>query len=115
MKSDKSLSDSVSKYYNLKTKISLSVKHKLTSWLMCAWNVSYQDRNGEAMGYRPDEKKFFSTPYEAYWIIDGSLRCSYRFFEIFTEISNLTNTHYIDAGSRLQPGRWGKVGISVKI
>jgi vitamin B12 transporter len=111
----KSLPDSVSKYNNLKHKLSVSITQQLIKSITLSWNISYQDRFGEIVGYRDSDKQYFSDAYEPFWLIDGCIRWSWQYIELFTEMSNILNTRYIDAGSIIQPGRWLKAGLVLKL
>jgi vitamin B12 transporter len=111
----KSTSDSVSKYYNLKNKLSLMIRLQMAGQIEASWNISYQDRFGDVIGYNLADNKYFVTPYKPYWLIDATFRRSFRCMDIYTEISNILDTEYIDAGSAIQPGRWFKIGILMKI
>jgi vitamin B12 transporter len=111
----KSIPDSVSKYYNLRHKISMSVSHMIREQISFMWYVSYQDRYGEAIAYDHIEEVFLTRNYTPYWLVDGSIKWDFRSFRLFGEVSNIFNTRYIDAGSALQPGRWFKVGMAVKL
>jgi len=110
----KSLPDSVSKYYNLRQKISLGINHKITKEIVLSWNISFQDRYGESIGYKQEEGKYFSVPYKPVWLIDGAVKWNLRFLQFYTEVSNILNNRFIDAGSALQPGRWFKLGLVVR-
>ena len=111
---DKSIPDSVSKYYNLKNKLSVTIRQNITKSLFFSWNLSYQDRYGEVVGYNTSENAYYTDPYEPFWLVDGSVTWSFRFLQAFLEISNILNTRYIDAGSAFQPGRWPKAGLILR-
>jgi vitamin B12 transporter len=111
----KSVSDSVSKYSNLRNKISLVIRHALTKKMAAAWTVSYQDRMGETVQYDNAGSSYYTMPYRPYWLLDGSLNWNFRHFNLYAILSNMLNTKYIDAGSVKQPGRWFKAGISINL
>jgi len=111
---DKSAPSTVSKYYNLKHKFSAVLSQKLVSSVMITWRISYQERYGDAIGYEPPAG-YYPIPYKPYWLIDGIIKWKTRYLEIFSEVSNILNTRYIDAGSVFQPGRWLKAGVSLSI
>jgi vitamin B12 transporter len=112
----KSIPDSVvvSKYYSLRHKLSLGISHPVFKKIVFSWNISYQDRYGETIGYKQDEGKYFVVPYKPFWLIDGAVKWNIRFLQLYLEMSNILNTRYIDAGSALQPGRWLKAGLVVR-
>jgi len=111
--SKKTLPDSVSKYYNLRHKLSLGIRQNVTKKIMLSWNISYQDRYGEVMGYQQYGGNYFSIPNKPFWLIDGAVKWNFRFLQLYMEMSNILNTQYIDAGSALQPGRWLRAGLVV--
>jgi iron complex outermembrane receptor protein len=110
---NKSAPDSVSKYYNLKNKLSVVLSQQLSQHLTLAWDISYQDRDGEAIGYSAD-KGYYPIPYKPYWIMDLAIKWKWTHVNLFTEVTNILNTRYIDAGSVLQPLRWFKAGVLVQ-
>ena len=112
---DKSGSDKVSKYYNLRHKLSVTLAKQISGSLNMNWSISYQDRFGEAMNYRSETLDFIEVPYKPYWLVDGLVTWNYRYLQLFAEVTNLLNSRYIDAGSAIQPGRWIKVGIILKL
>jgi iron complex outermembrane receptor protein len=112
---NKSLADSVSKYYNLKHKISLMISHRIVRKIEAEWDVSYQHRLGEMVGYNKDESSYFFTTYHPYWLLEGSIKWNLGKLVIYAILSNILNTKYIDAGSAIQPGRWFKAGITVNL
>jgi iron complex outermembrane receptor protein len=110
---NKSIPDSVAKYYNLRHKLSLNMIHQIFRPLTLSWNISYQDRYGTSIGYDQDAQGYFERPYEPFWLMDATLKWRIRRIQLFAEISNILNTRYIDAGSTLQAGRWLRAGVSV--
>jgi len=115
LSTDKSAPDSVSKYYSLKHKLSATFNQQLSSTLVLTWRISYQDRYGEAIGFEQPAGGYFAIPYKPYWLIDGIVKWKIRYLEFYTEVSNILNSRYIDAGSVFQPGRWLKAGVSLKL
>jgi iron complex outermembrane receptor protein len=90
------------------------ISQKILDNLQFSWNISYQDRYGESIGFDSEAGNYFARQYKPYWLIDGTLKWNFRYLQLFTEVSNILNTRYIDAGSALQPGRWFKAGVVVK-
>jgi vitamin B12 transporter len=112
---NKSVPDSVSKYYNLRHKISFDIEQQIIKNIKVSWDISYQSRYGEAIGYDQEGGNYFATPYKSVWLVNGSLTWKFRFVSLYAEISNLFDTRYIDAGSSVQPGRWFKAGIGIEL
>ena len=111
----KSAPDEVSKYNNLKHKIAVSINQQITGKLLLRWFINYQDREGEVITFDAMEMKYYSLDNHPFWFVDGSITWSTKYMEIYSEISNIFNTRYIDAGSVVQPGRWIKVGLNFKL
>jgi iron complex outermembrane receptor protein len=111
----KSVPDSVSKYYNLRDKLSVSVIQNLTKKISFSWNVSYQDRNGEMIRYNAVDKSYNTAPYKPFWLLDAAVNGRWKYLEMFVEISNILNTQYIDTGSVTQPGTCLKAGLVLKL
>ena len=111
----KSAPDSVSKYYNIRNKFSASLRHRVVSHLEASWNISFQDRAGELIGYDNESQVYFSTDYNPYWLVDGTLYWRWRRLDLFVTVANLLNTSYTDAGSSVQSGRWFKSGVRLKL
>jgi vitamin B12 transporter len=110
----KSLSDSLSKYYNLKHKFTLSIRHKIIARIHAMWTICYQDRMGSYIQYLAADSQYFSSPYKPFVLLDGNITWEAGNFMVFIEASNLLNTQYIDAGSVFQPGRWIRAGIKAR-
>lgn len=109
----KALHDSVSKYYNLKHKLSLIIRQYLNKSLSLSWNISYQDRQGETIGYQSDTG-YFSIENKPFWLINGTIIYDIRKLQVFIGISNILDARYIDAGSVKQPGRCWEAGLVVR-
>jgi len=111
----KSVSDSVSKYYNIRHKVSFMIRHGITKRIEATWTLCYQDRSGEIVQYNSAESNYFFDSYKPYWLLDGAINWTLGSFVIYAMVNNMLNTNYIDAGSVMQPGRWFKAGITVKM
>jgi len=79
--------------------------------LEAAWQVSYHDRAGTYLN-APNNQETAFTPY---WLCDLKLMWDKPSYQLFAEADNLLNTTYFDYGNLPQPGRWIKVGLSVKM
>jgi iron complex outermembrane receptor protein len=111
----KSVSDSVSKYNNLRHKMSVMLRHGILKNLEAVWTLSYQDRLGEVIQYNSSEKDYYSIPYKPYWLLDGSVNWKIRKIALFVTLTNMLNTEYIDAGTLNQPGRWLRAGVTLNL
>jgi iron complex outermembrane receptor protein len=109
----KSISDSVSKYYNLKHKFSILLSQQIFKNVSLGWKFSYQDRYGEAMTFDDYSKEYLSVPYSPFWLLDVNARWSLRKIMIFADVKNVLNKKYMDAGSAIQEGRNLKAGFAI--
>lgn len=109
----KSIPDSVAKYYNLKNKLNMSFYARIIGHLYTSWQFSYQQRMGSFIQYDTTRSRYYSSPYQPYFLINGNLSWKEKWFTLFIEASNILNTRYIDAGSCQQPGRWVTGGIKI--
>jgi iron complex outermembrane receptor protein len=94
----------------LKHKLSLDVDHDLYKGFSASWRFNYSDRAGnytDANNALADYKPFFLTDLRLQW--------TNKKITIFGEATNLFDVRYADYGGVVQPGRWIKSGISVKL
>jgi iron complex outermembrane receptor protein len=111
----KSITDSLSKYYNLKHKLTLSVRHAIFPRVQASWILCYQDRMGSYIRYSEADNKYIPVPYKPILLLDGNITWDANRVMFFLEASNILNTQYVDAGSLVQPGRWIRGGIKTKL
>jgi len=111
----KSIPDSVAKYYNLKNKLNLSFQIRLNSHLYSTWQFSYQERMGSYIQYDTLNSKYYSVPYRPYFLFNGNIMWKEKWFTLFIDASNILNARYVDAGSLKQPGRWITGGIKLDL
>lgn len=94
----------------LKHKLSLDIDHQLYKGFSASWRFNYSDRAGnytDAHNVLVDYKPFFLTDLRVQW--------TNHTVTVFGEATNLFNVKYADYGGVVQPGRWIKSGISVKL
>jgi iron complex outermembrane receptor protein len=111
----KSLSDSLSKYYNLKHKFTFSIRHKIIYHINAEWILCYEDRMGTYIQYSEADNKYYASPYKPFLLLDGNITWEAGHFIVFMEASNVLNTRYVDEGSIFQPGRWIRAGIKARL
>ncbi|SDL30205.1 iron complex outermembrane recepter protein [Catalinimonas alkaloidigena] len=51
----------------------------------------------------------------AYWVLDSRVMWTHRQVRLFAEMTNLTDTHYVESGWVQMPGRWLRLGLNWKI
>ncbi len=112
---DKSVGDSLSKYYNLRNKLTVMLTHRLPGKMHATWNLYYQDRNGEYVTYDQVSGEYATSAFLPYWLADGRIFWQNKNLSIYVEASNILNTRYVDNGSLEQPGRWIRAGFRYEI
>ena len=50
-----------------------------------------------------------------YTLIDSKLYYEFKHVSLYTDVSNILNTYYMEAGYVTMPGRWAKVGIDIRL
>ena len=109
----KPVTESVSKYNNLKNKFSVMISNSLPENFRISWNISYQDRLGSFIIYR--NNAYEKIPYQPVWLADVNLEWYRRTVVLYIGATNILNIKYSDAGSLYQPGRWFSGGINIKL
>jgi iron complex outermembrane receptor protein len=94
----------------LKNKVNVGINHRVYKNISLNWNLMYQDRAGsytDAMNNTVGYKPFF--------LADCRLEWSKNKVAIFADVNNIFDKQYADYGGLIQPGRWVRTGIRVKI
>lgn len=109
----KNSSDYVSLYATdyLRNELRIRLVNPIWKSLEAAWQVSYHDRAGTYLNAMTNQE----TPFNPYWLCDLKLMWERPAYQISAEADNLFNKTYFDYGNLPQPGRWIKVGLTVKI
>jgi iron complex outermembrane receptor protein len=100
----------------------ISAKHNFTSEQESRYAITSMRHqlNGQAL-FDLSEKVQLNMAYRLvqrieqplYQVLDAKILVPiYRNLTIFTEVNNLTNTQYIEAGFVQMPGRWFKLGLT---
>ena len=103
---------------NLKHKLVGGLTHSIWKKLSASWTINWQDRNGtydDYSRYNPATKTSPPNPYKSFMLVDGKVFYTTKFIRAFIETSNIFNVDYFDLGNIVQPGRWFKVGLEVKV
>lgn len=93
----------------LQHKADVGLHFKFGSTLFLDYQISYQDRVGEFTNAQGDEEA-----YEPVLLSDIRVGANYENLNVFIAASNLFNVRYNDIGNVQQPGRWVKLGATVK-
>jgi iron complex outermembrane receptor protein len=112
---NKTATEEVSKYYNLKQKLDILLQHKIWHNLHASWNISYEERTGDYITYNAISDTQDPVPFRPFWLVDTRVFWQQKYYSLFVEASNLLNTKYVDVASLTQPGRWIKAGIKLNI
>ncbi len=93
----------------LQHKADVGLHFKFGPTLFLDYQVSYQDRVGDFINPQGDAES-----YEPVLLSDIRVGATYDNLNVFIAASNLFNVRYNDIGNVQQPGRWVKLGASVK-
>ena len=109
---DKDAGEYMSKYAldYLKHKLVFSLEHGIYKGFGASWQLSYQSRVGTYT-----DRSGVTTAYRPFWLLDGRIYWTNKQITVYAEATNLTDCTYYDYGGILQPQRWIKTGIQVKL
>ena len=94
----------------LRHKFTVNLAHGIYKGFGASWQFTFQQREGTYTDVDGAVQRY--TP--AY-LLDGRIFWQNQKLNIFLEGSNLIGQKYYDYGGIVQPWRWIKAGISVKI
>ncbi len=116
IKLDKGANDFYSNYIldNLKHKIDIALYHSIWKHLAANWQISWQDRNGTYTLFE-DGSYTREVEYAPFWLVNLKLFWKNKNIEVYSVVSNLFDTEYIDIGNIRQPGRWISLGVSYQL
>ncbi|MDX9881915.1 MAG: TonB-dependent receptor [Prolixibacteraceae bacterium] len=99
---------------NLKHKFDITFCHSVWKQFGANWQISWQDRNGT---YTRFENGSYTgeAEYAPFWLINLKLFWRNKNAEIYSVVSNLSDTEYNDIGNIRQPGRWISFGVSYQL
>ena len=110
--SDKVADSYISKYAldYLQHKATIRFEHRIWKNFGAMWHYSFQKRNGS---YEDVDRQIVN--YKPFNLFDGRMYWQTPTTKIFVEATNILNTNYFDFGGIVQPQRWIKAGIELKI
>jgi vitamin B12 transporter len=118
LQTDKLPSDFESRYAldYLKHKLVFSLHHKIIGRLAAHWKFRYEDRNEQFAPYEASSNSYLeSIDYDPYGLIDVKVYWANQKLTVYIDISNLTDTDYVDFGNIKMPGIWVKAGVKVNM
>lgn len=95
----------------LKHKLSVIATQELAGSWSLNWTINYQDREG---GYVKTGAAN-ETSYPAFVTLDGRLKKSTRYADVFIDVNNIFNAKYVDLGNIEQPGRVISAGVAFRL
>jgi vitamin B12 transporter len=113
--------DALDSYYvldHLKHKLVLSIAHRIRKNFGASWQFLWQDRNGtynDYTRYDATTQTAPPNPYKSFLLVDGRIFYASKQINVFIEASNIFDQTYYDIGNIVQPGRWFKAGIELKL
>ncbi|MDR0711481.1 MAG: TonB-dependent receptor [Prevotellaceae bacterium] len=101
----------------LSHRLTATLQHGIWSRLAASWQLLYQQRAGSYRPFDVNTEAYAAeaTAFSPFWLCDLKIYWEEKTCNIFAEATNLFNATYLDFGNIPQPGRWVKVGITVKI
>ncbi|MDR3366122.1 MAG: TonB-dependent receptor [Prevotellaceae bacterium] len=101
----------------LSHRLTATLQHGVWRRLSASWQLQYQQRAGNYKPFDANTQKLAAEaiPFEPFWLCDLKIYWEAAYYSIFAAATNLFNAAYSDFGAIPQPGRWVKVGITVKI
>jgi len=116
MYADKSSAGFQSKYLLdiLRNKLDVRIIHRIAGPVAASWNLSWQDRSGGFVRYVDGLPLPGEQPYTDVFLLDAMITGTFRSVTIFTEARNIVDAQYYDLGNVLQPGRWIRIGVTIK-
>lgn len=109
---DKIASEYISKYAldYLQHKATIRLEHHIWKSFGATWQFAFQKRNGS---FEDASKQIVN--YKSFKLFDGKIYWQSNTTKIFIEATNILNTKYFDYGGIIQPQRWIRVGIELKL
>lgn len=74
------------------------------------WTLTYQQRHGDYIDVNNETQK-----YSPVCLFDGRIYWKNNLVEVYVDGTNLLNFSYYDYGGIIQPGRWLKAGVAVRL
>jgi iron complex outermembrane receptor protein len=101
----------------LSHRLTATLQHGVWSRLAASWQLQYQQRAGSYRPFDADAKAYAAdaVAFKPFWLCDLKIYWEEERYSIFAAATNLFDNTYLDFGNIPQPGRWAKVGITVKI
>ncbi|MFP4467384.1 MAG: TonB-dependent receptor plug domain-containing protein [Bacteroidales bacterium] len=84
--------------------------HRAGRNLFFTWHASWKERAGGFLPYEDGEYRNWRK-FPSFWMLDARTTYNFSQFEVYAEVSNLLNTHYVDHANVPQPGRWLRLGV----
>jgi iron complex outermembrane receptor protein len=94
----------------LRHQFTSSVNFRIAGKWYSQINLTWRDRNGN---FQDVSGKIQS--YRSFWLADVRISRKSGIITVFSDITNILNTHYYDIGGILQPGMWIRAGITADI
>lgn len=99
----------------LRHKFVAHLRHHIAAHLSADWTIRIQQREGAYIVYenlKPTQKL---QPYGTNALLNCKLSWTTNHYNIFADLTNLTNHHYYDLGNVRQPGFMVMAGVGVKL
>ena len=84
--------------------------HPIWRGFGATWTLTYQQRHGDYIDVNNETQK-----YSPVCLFDGRIYWKNNLVEVYVDGTNLLNFSYYDYGGIIQPGRWLKAGVAVRL
>ncbi|MDX5442436.1 MAG: TonB-dependent receptor [Hymenobacteraceae bacterium] len=95
----------------LKHKVIIGIDHGVYRNFGASWRMVHQQREGQYLEFTTKQ----NTDYKPFTLVDLKVYWANPTVTVFAEATNLFDKQYADYGNLLQPGRWVKTGIAVRL
>ena len=98
----------------LRHKFVAHLRHKIVCKLTADWTLRVQQREGSYLVYKDLKPTATLQPYGTHALLDCKLSWTESHYNLFVDMTNLTNHHYYDLANVRQPGFLVMAGVGFK-
>ena len=99
----------------LRHKFVAHLRHRIVSRLSADWTIRVQQREGSYLIYKDLKPTAELRPYGTHALLDCKLSWTAKHYNLFADLSNLTNHHYFDLANVRQPGFMVMAGVGLHL
>lgn len=99
----------------LRHKFVAHLRHRVVSNLSADWTLRVQQREGAYLVYKDLKPTAQLKPYGTHALLDCKISWTGSRYNLFVDMTNLTNHHYYDIANVRQPGFLAMAGVGIKL